>query len=164
MFGNREKISCWFSIIINNTYLFNCVFRKCFSSFFIRKEEESPIEEDDDDDDADGKKEEESPIEEDGKKEDESPIVEDDDDDADGKKEDESPIVEEEVKDDKELDWEFPIMLYILSYFCIGAFTKSFIFGMVKVVLKKCIKWWTTKINMIDNNILCNIQNSIWLV
>jgi hypothetical protein len=54
--------------------------------------------------------------------------------------------------------------LYILSYFCVGAFTKSFIFGMVNVVLKKCIKWWTTKINMIDKNILCNIQNSIWLV
>ena len=130
MFGNREKISCWFSIIINNTYLFNCVFRNCFSSFFIRKEEESGGEEDDNDD---------------------------------GKKEDVSEV-EDEVKDGKELDWEFPIILYILSYFCVGAFTKSFIFGMVKVVLKKCIKWWTTKINMIDKNILCNIQNSIWLV
>ena len=144
MFGNREKISCWFSIIINNTYLFNCVFRNCFSSFFIRKEEESGGEEDDNDD---------------GKKED----VSEDDNDADGKKEDVSEV-EDEVKDGKELDWEFPIILYILSYFCVGAFTKSFIFGMVNVVLKKCIKWWTTKINMIDKNILCNIQNSIWLV
>ena len=143
MFGNREKISCWFSIIINNPYLFNCVFRNCFSSFFIKKEDESGEAEDDNDE---------------GKKED---VSEDDSDD--GKKDDVSEV-EDEVKDGKELDWEFPIILYILSYFCVGAFTKSFIFGIVNVVLKKCIKWWTTKINMIDKNILCNIQNSIWLV
>ena len=67
----------------NNHYLFNCVFRKCFSSFFIKKEDESTVEEDDAND---GKKEDESPVEEgDGN---------DDNDGKDGK----------DDKDDKELD------------------------------------------------------------
>jgi hypothetical protein len=39
MFGNRENISSCSSITINTYYPFNCVFRKCFSSFFIPKED-----------------------------------------------------------------------------------------------------------------------------
>ena len=71
----------------NNVYLFNCVFRKCFSSFFIKKEDESTVEEDDAND---------------GKKEDDSPVKEGDG--NDGKKDDESPVEEGDGKDDKELD------------------------------------------------------------
>ena len=140
MFGNPS----WFSIYNDTTYPFNCVFRKCFNSFFIPKEDALEKL------DEDGKKEEEVSVDDEGKKE------------ATSEREigDTSEIEDE----DKFEDWEFAIILYILSYFWVGAFTKSFIFGIVNVVLKKWIKWWISKINIIDKITLCNIQNSIWLV
>ena len=61
MFGNRENISSCSSIIINTYYPFNCVFRKCFSSFFIPKEdvldEDVENDEDEEDEEEEGKKE-----------------------------------------------------------------------------------------------------------
>ena len=125
MFGNRENISSCSSIIINTYYPFNCVFRKCFSSFFIPKEEE------------DVKKEGASVVDC-GKK------------DATSEREIGDTGEEEDKEEDKEEESDFPIILYILSYFWVGAFTKSFIFGTVSVDLKKPNRWCTKKINIIE--------------
>ena len=52
-------------------------------------------------------------------------------------------------------------MLYIFSYFCVGVFTKSFIFGTVKVDLKKLIKWCTRNIKTIDIIVIWITQDNI---
>ena len=56
MFGNRENISSCSSIIINTYYPFNCVFRKCFSSFFIPKEDVLDENDEDEEEEEEGKK------------------------------------------------------------------------------------------------------------